>query len=272
MESVFIIGECECSDVEGLNRPLIALATGKCAILRRINDPCSHHDECQATIAGHAWCHMDVVTGNRFCQCDMFHYFDESMQECLQFASDGILSSCKTDLQCTGFEKSITGHGLGPNARCAKDKGTCECKMGPGGQKAFLYENYCFYQMMPGESCKWDRECEVSFPQQAVACLDSQCMCRNGENITAVSCPSDPNDEVDIVGGSRRIDGSYDRGAIDSLKSAIGLDIPNFVFIMIIGAVLLLLVVIISVFIFKKRQRYSMVKTQEPTEEPTSPL
>lgn len=256
--------------MDDLNRSLV-LKDGKCFINRHINDPCTSHDDCTATIAGKAWCHMDVATFSRFCQCEMWHYFDESQKECLPFASDGVFSPCKTDMQCTGVEVAITGHGLGPNARCSQEKSRCECKMGPDGQKAFLYENYCFYQMMPGEHCNLNRECEVSFPGQDVACIDQQCLCKDGENITAISCPLDLDDPNNILGGFRRIEGldptaaSEDEvGVLDNLKSAMGLDLPNFVFVMIIGAVVLLAVVIISVIVFRRRHRYSVVSREEP--------
>ncbi|ODM93903.1 hypothetical protein Ocin01_12771 [Orchesella cincta] len=253
-------GECICKDVEQGTRPL-RIIDGKCWINRGINDPCKSHEECNATITGNAWCHLDLATRNRFCQCEMYNYFDESLGECLELARDGLFSPCKTDLQCTGSKE--VGTGYGPNAECSQESNVCQCKLGPDNQNGFLHMHLCVYEMKMGDACTLDRECEITLPDKDVFCSPATktCSCREGNQ--EEDCKKKQNLEGRFLQNDEAESEVNNEGLMNSLKSAIGLDVPNFVFITIIIAVVVLILVILSVFIAKKRHKYSVVKTRE---------
>lgn len=245
------------------------LKDGKCWIVKKINDPCTSHAECASTIKGKAWCHMDLTTLNRFCQCEVFHYFDEDLQECLPFATDGVKSECKTDKQCTGIERGMSGHGLGPNAKCS-EAGFCECILDANGEKTFLTENYCFIRLQFGDICNFDRECQVSLLGYDAICSEESktCVCRHGEPCfkenEAMNLDSRRSDDEDSDNGFLSDEADANDGVISSLKSAMGLQIPNFVFILVIGGIVLLVIVVIAVVVIRRRHRYSAVRTNDP--------
>ncbi|CAL8144393.1 unnamed protein product [Orchesella dallaii] len=265
-------GECICKDVEKDSRPT-RIVDGKCLINRGINDECETHEECNATIVGNAWCHLESTT-KRFCQCEMFHYFDENIGECLGLARIGALSPCKEDLQCTGSTE--VGIGLGPNSRCSKETNTCECKLGPNNQKGFLHENLCVYEMKMGDPCTLDRECEITMPDKDVICSNetNKCTCRPGNESEDCQRQSQSDESMGANLEVKRLQNNEgesevnDEGMIQSLKSAMGLDVPNFVFVMIIVAIVVLILVVVSVFIIRKRHKYTIVRQRENVEDP----
>jgi len=125
-------------------------------------------------------------------------------------------------------------------------------------KRDFLYENYCYHHLKIGDKCRFNRECEIS--DQNTFCTDDTKMCSR----KAIPLEFDGRRMED--GQADAASSSEDEGLISTLKSAFGLQIPNFVFIMILGAVVLLVIVIIAVVILRKRHKYAMVRTRETTD------
>jgi hypothetical protein len=123
-------GECECFDTTLQNLRVVPV-NGSCLLFKEIGSPCKEHEECSALIKGPAWCHHELSTGSNFCTCAAFSVWSQELLECLPTASQGALSPCLSDLQCSAPEA------LGPFGKCSEVTGLCECEvaLGPYSRK-----------------------------------------------------------------------------------------------------------------------------------------
>jgi hypothetical protein len=202
-------GKCECYDIETSGKREITNVKGVCMVKKNIEDICTESAECQATIKGEVTCDYPDSSVNpgreaRICRCANNYIWNNLLDECVKIATDGLASTCKSDIQCQVGS-------LGDMSRCSADTKLCECHdpAKPGNQNVVFYKprTKCFAKKDFNDTCREHDECKASISSQA-ECLVTQnedgvkqetCQCPEGK-----TCPRDVDnpDSSFVVGGS----------------------------------------------------------------------
>jgi hypothetical protein len=177
---------CECFDSEKKGRK-IALYKNVCYLKKELEETCSSHEECNASIQGEAEClGLDMAADRKgVCKCAERYEYEPTYNECLRLGF--INSPCLSDFQC---QHELA---LGPLSRCRDDIKKCQCwdSLGHGQKDTGFSGGRCYYRRGENQTCTQKIECELGYHKNA-ACMahpsyndENVCQCEEGYTCSA---------------------------------------------------------------------------------------
>jgi hypothetical protein len=139
-----------------------------------VNDYCETNLQC--TLLPNTQCQRQEPSGETICSCVSGTVENAVGKACLPIVTE-LGQDCTENAQCT--------EGIGPNAECDSESGTCDCKNGWVGTTD---RKQCLKTANYGEPCEEHAQCTAELGEESVCTSDNKCDCKVGAGYLNKGC------------------------------------------------------------------------------------